>query len=275
MKKVAIVIPFHRQILNPDEEISLRHLRHHLSRYDHYLLFPDNVNIPRQFSDTSVKRVESKHFRSVVDYCLFLTSLPFYDLFSEYEFILIYHLDALVFSDRLLEWCDRNYDFVGAPWYKDVWREMGLKPFPVDAVGNSGFSLRKVETCQRAILTYEKSLKAYSQKRITDLLIAKNITKRVLASFMKPGIHRNFFSSAYFKEQQKIRDPRSYEDTFWAFEIRKYFENFKIPDADTAVDFSFETGPRYCLRKNKGKLPFGCHAWNKLDRAFWEPHLLR
>jgi hypothetical protein len=25
---------------------------------------------------------------------------------------------------------------------------------------------------------------------------------------------------------------------------------------------------------NGGNMPFGCHAWERYDRRFWEPHLL-
>jgi hypothetical protein len=32
--------------------------------------------------------------------------------------------------------------------------------------------------------------------------------------------------------------------------------------------------PRLCFELNGRKLPFGCHAWQRYDRGFWEPYLL-
>ena len=40
-----------------------------------------------------------------------------------------------------------------------------------------------------------------------------------------------------------------------------------------ALAFAFEAEPRRCFER-LGRLPFGCHRWQKFDRAFWEPHLL-
>ena len=41
-----------------------------------------------------------------------------------------------------------------------------------------------------------------------------------------------------------------------------------------ALEFSFELAPRYCFMMNGRRLPFGCHAWFRYDREFWEPFLL-
>ena len=48
---------------------------------------------------------------------------------------------------------------------------------------------------------------------------------------------------------------------------------FKIPDAQIAIAFSFESNPAKAFQLNQGKLPFGCHAWEKFDRSFWEPFI--
>jgi hypothetical protein len=65
-----------------------------------------------------------------------------------------------------------------------------------------------------------------------------------------------------------------HEDCFWAFQAPKLVSNFMIPTPQQAVAFSFEVAPRFCFQQNSKRLPFGCHAWPKYDREFWEPYLL-
>jgi hypothetical protein len=39
--------------------------------------------------------------------------------------------------------------------------------------------------------------------------------------------------------------------------------------------FAFEAEPRRCFERIGGRLPFGAHRWQKFDRSFYEPYLLR
>ncbi len=65
-----------------------------------------------------------------------MLSPTFYDAFQAYRYVLIYQLDALVFSDRLTEWCEMDWDYVGAPWLK-----CADSPWVgASRVGNGGFS---------------------------------------------------------------------------------------------------------------------------------------
>jgi len=43
---------------------------------------------------------------------------------------------------------------------------------------------------------------------------------------------------------------------------------------EEGLRFAFEGAPRMCFELNQQKLPFGCHAWAKFDRSFWEPYLI-
>ncbi len=64
------------------------------------------------------------------------------------------------------------------------------------------------------------------------------------------------------------------EDRFWSDRARLFDPGFRIAPVATALSFAFERAPRHCYAANGGRLPFGCHAWPRWDRAFWEPHLL-
>ena len=50
--------------------------------------------------------------RSYSDYVL---SSEFYDTFKAYDYMLLYQLDAFVFEDRLMEFWELKYDYIGAP----------------------------------------------------------------------------------------------------------------------------------------------------------------
>ncbi len=240
-KQVAVIVPLSaRTELTPDEQISLRHLRHFLGGYDKYMLAPPGVEIPHE--DFMVRRFDSSFFGSVRAHMNLLVSSIFYKTFQDYQFILIYHLDALIFSDQLKEWCARDFDYIAPPWIK--YPGAPYEGLPIEnKIGNGGFSLRKVSSLQRVL------------KRVRKPEITRAYLRRIL------GRGKKF-------------EHRRYEDVFWAMHATRFDPEFKFPPIETALDFGFECNPQLCFEMNKKKMPFGCHAWTTYDRAFWEPHLL-
>ena len=79
----------------------------------------------------------------------------FYQRFRRFEYILIYQLDAFVFSDRLEEFCRLGYDYIGAPWPLGDGNkhneELVVEGNHFLTVGNGGFSLRRVQACIDAL----------------------------------------------------------------------------------------------------------------------------
>ncbi len=61
-----------------------------------------------------------------------------------------------------------------------------------------------------------------------------------------------------------------FEDRYWADFITGLFTDFKIAPIESAIKFSFELEPALLYEMNNNSLPFGCHAWPKIDPAFWE-----
>jgi len=55
------------------------------------------------------------------------------------------------------------------------------------------------------------------------------------------------------------------EDILWTL-----FAPFKKPNAMEALQFAFELNPGQSYELNNRELPFGCHAWEKYDPAFWK-----
>lgn len=143
-KQIAVVIPYFHDDLSLTEEISLKQCERILGAYSIVLLIPERLQ----------NKIETKHLIEVVPDCWLesiasyndmMVNSAFYARFVQYEYILIYQLDAFVFSDRLLEFCNLGYDYIGAPWlrrYREI-RNFERKYFDV---GNGGFSLRNVRT---------------------------------------------------------------------------------------------------------------------------------
>jgi hypothetical protein len=266
---VAIVTPLHRFPLTPDEEISIRHLRQHLGHFDRYVIGPKKL--PSEFDDFQLKRFPKRFFESIQSYCKLLVTKEFYCAFADYEYILIYQTDCLVFSGNLEEWCRTGWDYVGAPWFKDFSSDPAGGMW---AVGNGGLSLRKVSAAL-AVLTSTKwrmndpeELGSRSQ-RFRSIPQLRRLLVWLRTFCFQCGYHNNLrWLMREFKE-------RPYnEDCFWAFQAHKVVPDFMIPTPQQAVAFSFEVAPRFCFHLNSGRLPFGCHAWPKYDREFWEPYLL-
>jgi len=259
---VAIVVPFYKTQLTQAEKISLKHVRHYLGAYHKYAVMPKRLQI--SLPDFEIARFPDSYFTSVLSYNKLVLAEHFYKTFLKYKYILLYQLDALVFSDQLLEWCERDFDYIGAPWLRNIDSpEQGFSD-----VGNGGFSLRKVET---ALTVLDSKAVVYDAADYWAEFRASNSRLDQILSFHKKYLKR----MSYFRNVRWYsRHPRDMEDIFWSTIAPRIHPGFKIPSVEEALKFSFESAPRYCFEQNNFELPFGCHSWEKYDRAFWEPYLL-
>ena len=133
---VAVVVPaYNRAQFTPDEEISFRHLEHVLGRYDKFLAVPRSLEIERP--GYQIQRFDDGYFGSAIANGKLMLSPAFYESFRKYRYILIYQLDALVFSDQLLEWCATDVDYIVAPWV-----QCSDSPFILMCIGSESFQGR-------------------------------------------------------------------------------------------------------------------------------------
>ncbi len=266
-RTAAVVITLsHKTSYSADEEIAFRHVRHYLARYDKYVLIPESHRavypgfIPKRFPD--------RYFGSARAHGSLLLSEQFYASFLDYEYILVYHLDALVFADRLLEWCLAGYDYVGAPWL--------LSPdtphITEEKVGNGGFSLRRVRSFLRVLKSreyfvdpdqYWQSYAARTGPLTRWLNVPRKYLKRVLR-----------FNDVRWHVRWALRGD-VHEDRFWAEYATHYDPEFRIAPVDVAMRFAFEAEPRACFERIGRQMPFGAHRWPRFDRAFYERWLLQ
>lgn len=135
-KDVCVVILTHLDKLSGDDEKSFLRALKIFTKRDIKLVLPNSVNKSyyEQFKDdVEIVCVNDEWMSSYKNYNRMCCNKNFYNLFSDYDYILIYQTDCWVFEDRLDEFINLGYDWYGAAW-----------PLEGDKVGNGGFSLRKV-----------------------------------------------------------------------------------------------------------------------------------
>lgn len=264
-KRVAVIVPAPpggRTELTSDEAVSLRHLEKFLGKYDRYMIVPKEggPSLPG-FREMEFDR---KYFGSVQAHSWLLMSPAFYDAFLDYEYILVYHLDALVFSDELIEWCDRGFDFVGAPLLFDNDPAKGF-----EMVGNGGFSLRKVRSFARATRSERASVDAedHWRRHYADLPLRERLAGLPVRYLKKLRTFNSYrWETAHYADC---------EDCFWARRGTHYDPDLNIAPVPVALRFAFDREPRYCFEQAGRRLPFGCHGWAQFDRQFWQPYILK
>jgi len=257
--KVVILVPIYKTKFTADEKISMRHLKHYLNQYDIYFFIPEKIKNKLRVKKTKIITFPDKYFISTQSYSKLLTLKNFYLRFKKYKYILIYQPDALVFSSNLDIWTKKNYDYIGAPYFRSkIGYLTCTKNSPVSG-GNGGLSLRKVQSFIKVIEKAEKLAIRSSKNTLTIKLwfVISVLSNKSRGMWLKTPPSCYPFN----------------EDGFWSFEAPKYYPKFKVAPFKEALKFSFERYPKRSYLLNKKCLPFGTHAWARYDRNFWLPYL--
>jgi len=270
VKSVAIVVPLStRAQLTPDEEVSMRHLLHNLGSYDRYLIASEGLDL--DFPGFGVKRFAKKYFGSASAHGKLLANPSFYRRFLDYEFIFFYHLDSLVLSDQLADWCAADLDYIGPPWICSDDTPWVDRP----RVGNGGFTLLRVESALQVIVNrYRLEPSTYWLDKFTRC--APTWLVRIMGRIQTHLPHLKPLNRL-LKEWLEMENPAPHgrnNDLFWSDSAVRYLPEFKVASLKQGLQFAFETAPQTCYEMNGCKMPFGCHAWARYDRKFWIPHLL-
>lgn len=268
MKRAAVAIPLaNRSEFTEDEAISLRMLDRHLGGYDRFFILPEGLDV--RHGDIGKLHFGAHYFGSVAAHKRLLFSDEFYARFERYDFVLIYHLDAAVFSDRLDSWCERGYDYIAPPWIPHPEAPYAGDRNYEGKVGNGGFSLRKIDSFRKVI---------HSRRLWRD---PEYVIRRAISENWRQGRIGEIlgalrcFSHRHNGARQEMAAYAQNEDHFWAERARHYYPEFRVAPLEVALEFGFECVPSYCYEKNGRRLPFGCHGWNRYERHFWEPFLAR
>lgn len=259
-KKVVVVIPVYSASPSSYELISFAQCFRVLNNHDIVVIAPKGLNLDaykKVVAQFRVKSIDARWQSSLLNYNKLKLSRFFYKLFSGYEFLLTYELDAFVFSDELPKWCDRPYDYIGAPWFEGHDK-------PGDAivgVGNSGFSLRRVEPVKKII------------SKMYLFAISHNARPVGLTGRIKLFIFKMLSLTGENYSIQRFQS--LFEDHFLCEVAVKKNPDFRIAPIAEAMQFAFETKPEILYELNGEQLPMGCHAWWRYNLEFWKPHIER
>lgn len=268
-----VVIPVYKEIPNDIESYSLINNIKVLENHKISILTYKELDISYYIKllnseklDYQIDLFDKSFFSDVESYSKLLLSRMFYKNFINYDFMLITQLDVYVFRDELDNWCNKEFDYIGAPWF-EFFRDSRTKQ--LKAVGNGGFSLRKTQSYINAIdyvnkhskkkislfNTWNQFMLFGKSKKLTFIQLIKKIGRKLL------GLENNL--NYYFNSN-------IYEDIIWSLIIPEAIKTFKVAPIKDAYEFSFESDPSYLFELNNKKLPFGCHAWHKNQyEEFW------
>ena len=272
MEKVAVVIPIYKT--NPDwnEVISLRQTMRVLGKYPLVLVCPDGLDVSAyeaMYAEANggasllQESFAKEYFLGIKGYNRLLLSECFFERFSAYEYILICQPDAFVFRDELKQWCEKKYDYIGAPLYGVSWDAENYLQH--GQVGNGGFSLRRVD----AYLRFFRGRKFvvpihHIAKRIN--LKSKPYTRWFVWILMAFGWHNT--PRVVAKRYQWN------EDGFWSSTLNGTNYELRKPSIEETLEFAWERFPAE-IYAQVGHLPFGCHAWEKYEfDSFWKKHII-
>lgn len=241
--EIVVVVPVYKSQPEPEEMVVFNHNSHILRNYPVVLVAPQGLNVDNYTENNSVQ-VEffpSHFFQNIAGYNRLMLSEEFYSRFESYKYILICQTDVFVFKDELVEWCKKDYDYVGAPWinkpfflFQYVLAKMGFG-YAIkmlfgnnlsNAVGNGGFSLRKIST-------------------FFKVLQANQSAKKWTAN----------------------------EDFFWSFFARTDGRPLYKPSATEAGLFCIELAPEKMMKRQNHVLPMGIHAWKRYNPKYWEKYI--
>jgi len=259
--KNVIVIPVYKDTLTRQEELSLKQCVTILNKHDIVLISHRRL-VLKEYEDIfnlyhkklEIIYFEDHYFSSVSGYNRLMLSRFFYETFSQWDYMLIYQLDAFVFKDELNFWVDKGYDYIGAPWMKLNGR------LDKKNSGNGGFSLRKITSF---IHLFEYEGKLLNLAGLQCLYRYRGPIRKPL-SIVK-GLFGWHNSLNYFIDTCPIN-----EDLFYVTLKHKIKQPFKIPDSAISMRFSFEENPSLLYHLSGEELPFGCHAWEiNQYKEFW------
>ncbi len=143
MSSVVIVVPVYKEKMSVTESISWHQLLRVLGKYPIVFMAPQRLEGHLEYDGIGVEYFSNESFANVRSYSQLLLTPEFYERFLQYEYMLLYQLDAFVFSDRLQAFCELGYDFIGAPMPRLWWPNITRHTF------NGGLSLRKISSCAR------------------------------------------------------------------------------------------------------------------------------
>lgn len=253
MNNCVVIFPLYKT----PSKLELSFLENGLEKTNGHLqiiIAPEDLVIDQSFGqliNLEVKRFAKHYFESINGYNKLLLSKDFYEAFAHFEYMLIHQSDVYLFKDELDIWCEKKYDYIGAPWFrpdklqkdgmykiidliKNYFKKNKVYANRHNKVGNGGLSLRRIETA---------------------LKVLSIVPIKLLDQYL--NLESNGFN----------------EDIFWSLEAPLILADYKIPKWEEAMHFAVEFKPSIAFKYLDENLPFGCHAPLKHEPEFWKQYI--
>lgn len=240
---VAVLVPIYKPKPAPFEDLGLRRRTEVLGDYPLFYLAPEGLDVSEyaRYGEAQTLRFSPDFFKNGATYSLLLLRDDFYARFDAFEHVLVHQTDAFTFRDDLAEFCAMDYHYFGAP-FAEGYAWPSYSPRGLSHVVNRFPSLKP----KKKVYVGNGG---YSLRHV-------EATRRLLRD--------DWLAS---------RTYTGHEDIYFATRaLTRWRKTFRICDVDTARRFAIDEAPRAEYAK-LGRLPMGCHAWQKVDPEFWRPFL--
>lgn len=278
-KPCVIVVPIHKNTPSKNDILSLKKCVTIFGMQPIIFIAPYSLSVNPYLDlakaiapniEPQVICLQDRYFLSTGTYNEMMLSVEFYEKFLEYEYMLLYQLDCFVFSDQLKAWCDKDYDYIGAPWFEGF-SVSDENSKMLKHAGNGGFSLRKISSFIRVLSLFKKADNGSPVMKFSNI-IDLNDKYSFLGKIIRLP---KFLIKRWSKDNSYASLRESYmrngnEDWFFSFYAPIIDQSFKVASARESIPFAFECQPRRLYEMNNKQLPFGCHAFEKNDLEFWE-----
>lgn len=226
--------------MSDNEKLSFNSILKFYKPSDISLVIPENLVVCDDLKNIEQQRFDEAFFKSVMSYNKLMLSKSLYKRYADFDFILIHQLDAFMFSKDLEYWCSQEYDYIGAPWLKSN--------NPLNNI------LKSKRLKAREPIFYKVGNGGFSLRKVETFLKFYEKHEPVISQYEDHSLY-------------------SIEDVFWSLIAPKYIK-FKIPDYKEAAMFCIDRKPKMGIKLNNGKLPFGCHGFEKSKtKSFWQRYI--
>lgn len=253
LPSLAVVIPLYTTLLDRWASLALRSAESVFSRRQIVFVGPHDVAksplaTTLRTRGCIVLGLESHHFASRSTYNSMLLQPDFFRMFVEFDYILLFQLDAFALRDTLDYWMSLNFDFIGAPLRRSYGRtgSAGVGPGL-----NGGLSLRRVDSALR-VLGSSRGRRI----RMRDAAAMERHPRLWVIRTVRDGLIFNFSSGR--------RAPKVNEDLYWSYFAPRANPWFRVPNADVARGFACDAANNWPSRLEFSQTTIGIHAVHRL-----------
>lgn len=261
----VIVVPTHKSKCSDSELKSLKNTLKVFNERRVFILLPHDVSgeyyqeLQQTYENLFILNLRKGWLGSFDNYNSMMLNEDFYNLFKDYKFMLICHLDAWVFRDELNYWMSQKYDCIGAPLFlpEDTSvHDVSKLAAPIGV--NGGLCLRNIESIC-SILDGEKIKLKYTLFFNWLFFLLSHKQYGLLKIYVTCCLSVFRYGWVSFQKKFAVN-----EDVLISIIFPMIYRGFKVAPPRVASKFSLEVNATEIINTRSDlKLPFGIHGIDK------------